>query len=201
MRRSIKILAGIVVLFLLLVIVSAAMSGNNSNTSTPTPTAATAQATKSVAKATATPSAAAATNNATFDPTLKKLETALKAEYPGVIITEYPANANRSTDYLGVFYTLPNGNTLSGTADNDTISYQTARYQTLEKPITDETLDQANATAFGQSAVASVLGGSITTQDTNLQTPGTPYFSDEYILYTGSASQNAIFFEFVQGGT
>jgi len=58
MRRSIKILAGIVVLFLLLVIVSAAMSGNNSNTSTPTPTAvATAQATKSVAKATAKPTA------------------------------------------------------------------------------------------------------------------------------------------------
>ena len=44
------------------------------------------------------------------------------------------------------------------------------------------------------------LVGGIITQDTNLQKPGTPYFSDEYILYQGGVSQNAIFFEFTQGG-
>jgi len=45
MRRSIKILGGIVVLLLLLVIVSAAMGGNNSSSSSSAPTAAPAQAT------------------------------------------------------------------------------------------------------------------------------------------------------------
>jgi hypothetical protein len=170
---------------LVLVSISGCTTTNNTPTATPT----------------GAPSATAATNTATFDPALKKLETALKSEYPGVGITEYAADANHTADYLGISYTLPNGNTLTGTADNGTVSYQTGRYQTLEKPITDETLDQANATAFGQSAVASVLGGGVTTQDTNLQTPGTPYFSDEYILYTGSAAQNAIFMSFVQSGT
>jgi hypothetical protein len=96
---------------------------------------------------------------------------------------------------MGVFYTLPNCNTVSGVATNGTVSAQTTRYQSLKTGLSDVVNDQANATSFGKSAAQATLGTPILTQDTNLQTPGTPYFSDEYILYQSGTSQNAILFE------
>ena len=150
---------------------------------------------------TATPAATATPpTSATFDPTLVKLESALKAEYPGISITQTPANATVSSDYLGITYTLPNGNTLIGTADNGTVAAETGSYRVkVSPPPSDTVLDSANVTHFGQSAVASTLGGSVTSQDSNFQTPGTPYFSNEYILYTNG--QNAIFFSLVDSAS
>jgi hypothetical protein len=87
MRRSIKILAGIVVLFLLLVIIGAAMSGNNSSTSTPTPMATATPTVKATAtqKPTATP-----VPTATPKPT--PAPTATLSSYMGMLV-EHPASA------------------------------------------------------------------------------------------------------------
>ena len=92
MRRSIKILAGIVVLFLLLVIVSAAMSGNNSNTSTPTPTAAATTSVKATAKPKATVTERpTATPTATPSPTATPTPTL--SSFYGLLV-EHPASVS-----------------------------------------------------------------------------------------------------------
>jgi hypothetical protein len=98
MRRSIKILAGIVVLFLLLVIVGAAMSGSNSNTSTPTPTAAATTSVKatatSKAKATSKPTATP-TETPTATPTATPAPTATPtlSSFNGLLV-EHPASVS-----------------------------------------------------------------------------------------------------------
>jgi len=149
MRRSIKILAGIVVLFLLLVIVSAAMSGNNSNTSTPTPTAA---ATTSV-KATATPSAAPS-NNSSFDPVLAAMMPGLKAEYGA-------ANVTQEAAAIRVDVTYENETSLIAIIDNRGASEASASVDFLSGQQINEgnyTNAPGLVTHFGLDAATAGLG-------------------------------------------
>ncbi len=153
---------------------------------------------------TATPSAtpsAAPTTTAAFDPLLVKLEAALKTEYPSMIVTQNPPDASHTTDYLSFAYGLPNGNTISVDVTNGTASGQADYFSVIASTndlVSGQFVDTANATHFGQSAATSVLGSGMTVQDVNIAQTGSPYLSDEYMLYSGA--QNAFIFTCIQTG-
>jgi hypothetical protein len=130
-----------------------------------------------------------------------KLAAALKAEYPGMIVTQNPPDTTHPTDYLNFATTLPNGNSILVTATNGTVTAQTDQFNIVASTndlVSGQFVDTANATHFGQSAATSVLGSGMTVQDVNIAQTGSPYLSSEYILYSGT--NNAFIFSCIQNG-